>query len=393
MRLNQGAPLGVYIHFPWCLSKCPYCDFVVQAAPRASIDHEGYADAIVRELTQRASALSAKAPVLRSIFIGGGTPSLWRPSAVERVLRAVTSQFGASIYDIEISLESDPSALDEDVAAALRASGVNRLSIGLQSLDDERLRFLGRIHSAADGRRALAAAERAGMPRVSADLMYAVPGQTPLAAAREACELAELGATHVSAYSLTIEPGTPFGSRARRGRLPLYDDGEMTESFFAIDEALSERGLQHYEVSNYARPQQEAQHNVGYWTGRDYLGLGCGAYGTLRETDGSATRYRNDPRPKSYVERVALGELPSTSVERLDAETLMRERIMLGLRMRAGIDLAAAAQELGVVALPEARAEALARLVTRGRLVRDGLHVKVPRSAWIWVDETASALF
>lgn len=393
MQVNERTPLGVYIHFPWCLSKCPYCDFVVHESPRAAIDHQGYAKAIVRELTLRARPLLSTNHALRSIFVGGGTPSLWDPQALGVVLTAVAERFGSRLYDIEVSLESDPSSLDEDAARALERCGVNRLSIGVQSLSDERLRFLGRIHSAAEGRAAVRAAVGAGIPRISTDMMYAVAGQTPDEAAREASELSELGATHISAYSLTIEPGTPFGSRARRGRLPLYDDGEMTDAFFAIDDELQQRGFEHYEVSNYAKPQQRAEHNVGYWTGRDYLGLGCGAYGTLTGADGIALRYRNETRPQRYVERTARGEEPTVSGESLDRETRLRERIMLGLRMRGGLDLGTVAHEIGVPALTDERAQALARLQSRGRIARDGLHIWVPREAWIWVDETASELF
>ncbi|HMJ53425.1 MAG TPA: radical SAM family heme chaperone HemW [Polyangiaceae bacterium] len=388
--------LGIYVHFPWCLSKCPYCDFVAFAAPRSSIDGAAYTDAVLAELSARGRGLGGRR--VTSLFFGGGTPSLWGAHEVGRVIEAVARSFAPAA--IEVSLECDPSSLDEDVARALVDAGINRLSIGVQALDDERLRFLGRIHTEQEAIDAVHAAVRAGVPRVSTDLMYAVAGQTPVSAARDATALADLGATHVSAYSLTIESATPFGQLARRGRLPLCDDAVMAESFFAIDEALADAGFAHYEVSNYAKPDNEAQHNLGYWQGRDYLGLGCGAYGTLRGASG-ALRYRNQATPRAYLaaasERGAIGDdlvrCVTASEEPLDGPALLRERIMLGLRMKQGFDLEAAAVEVGADPYPADRRAALAGLEARGRIVRHAGRITVPREAWIWVDDTAATLF
>jgi len=398
----SAGDFGVYVHFPWCLSKCPYCDFVAFAAPRSSIDGAAYTDAVLAELAARSIGLENRR--LASIFFGGGTPSLWGAAEIARVIDAVVRAFPCDT-NAEISLECDPSSLDEDGARALVHAGVNRLSIGIQALDDERLRFLGRIHTREEAIAAVRAAVRGGVPRVSTDLMYAVAGQTSDAAAGEATALAALGVTHVSAYSLTIEQGTPFGQLARRGRLPLCDDAVMAESFFAIDEALASAGLVHYEVSNYAKPGNEARHNLGYWQGRDYLGLGCGAYGTLRSPEG-ALRYRNHATPRAYL-HAANSALASaddarharstaaftSSEERLDGAALLRERIMLGLRMRQGFDLEAAALELGTDPYPGQRRTALTQLETRGRVVLSHGRITVPRAAWIWVDDTAAALF
>jgi len=233
--------LGVYVHFPWCLSKCPYCDFVVHAAPRESIDHAGYANAVLAELGSRVTDVSSGA--LTSIFFGGGTPSLWDPKELGRVLAAVTRAFGTDPSAIEVTVECDPSSLDEDLARSLVDVGVGRLSIGVQSFDDQRLRFLGRIHTGSDAVEAVRGAVRAGVPRVSTDLIYALAGESPEVPASEARKLVDLGATHVSAYSLTIEPSTPFGKLAKRGRLPLCEDSAMAASFFAIDDALTSAGL------------------------------------------------------------------------------------------------------------------------------------------------------
>lgn len=389
-KKRSVPPLTVYVHFPYCLKKCPYCDFVSYAAERASIDHRGYADAVLAELDRRRSELVGYGR-LESIFFGGGTPSLWDTVELGRVLKAILEAFGAQEGDVEVTAECNPSSLDEDIAHRLVDAGVNRLSIGVQALDEERLRFLGRLHDAAGAVAAVRAAIEAA-PRVSADLIYAVADQSPEEAAAEAGRLADLGLRHISAYALTIEPGTKFGELARRGRLPLADDGRMVESFFAVEEALAQRGLAHYEVSNYAVPGEESRHNLGYWRGLDYLGLGCAAYGTLTKPTG-AVRYRNLPEPRRYLAAVASGAPIELTVEPLSPETRLRERIMLGLRLRDGFDLAEAARETGAEAWTPEREAAAEKLVRKGRLVRDGNRLRVPREGWIWVDDTAAELF
>ncbi len=362
------------------------------AAPRSSIDHAGYADAVLEEFRARYDSLPPR--TLTSVFFGGGTPSLWEPHELARVLSAIIDAFSADAEGLEVSVESDPSSMDGELARALLDAGVNRLSIGVQALDDERLRFLGRIHSKAEAIEAVRGAVGAGVPRISTDLMYAVAEQTPQVAAREARQLVDLGASHVSAYGLTIEPDTPFGQLARRGKLPLYDESAMAAAFFAIDDALTDAGLQHYEVSNYAVPGQMARHNLGYWRGQDYLGLGCGAYGTLTTAGGIARRYRNQSNPRAYLSRVADGpDALAVFEEVLDPATRLRERIMLGLRLKEGLDLEAAATQLGTDPYPGDRRNALAVMEARGRIIRRGSHIFVPRDAWIWADDTAASLF
>ena len=228
------------------------------------------------------------------------------------------------------------------------------------------------------------------VPRGSGDLIFGLPGQTPDESRTEALELSDLGLSHVSCYQLTIEPGTRFGELAKRGRLPLADDGAVAEGFLAIDEALGARGFRHYEVSNYARPGQEARHNLGYWRGDEYLGLGCAAYGFVMREAGAGVRYRNEVLPEKYVVRA--GETRETS-EPLDGPTLMRERIMLGLRMDGGIDLDEAAETLGTPGWTEERDRVATWLVERGRVVREAGRIRVPSAAWLCTDYTAARLF
>jgi putative oxygen-independent coproporphyrinogen III oxidase len=397
---------GAYVHFPWCLAKCPYCDFVSFVTPE--IDHAGYADAVIREIEARSrdfEELRRPKRRLKSIFFGGGTPSLWDARELGRVLAAVRGAFGAEggvADDLETTVECNPTSLDRDRAVALVDAGATRVSIGVQSLRDERLRFLGRLHDARGAMAAVRGALEAGVPRVSADLIFGLPGQSPTEARDEALELIGLGLSHVSCYQLTIEAGTRFGELARRGRLPLADEGAVAESFLAIDEALTAAGFDHYEVSNYARAGEEARHNLGYWRGDDYLGLGCAAYGFARVAgkgaEARAQRWRNAASPERYVAATRAPEgdriaAVHESVEALDAETLLRERLMLGLRIADGIDLDRAGRDLGIPGWTPARERAAAWLEDRGRIARHGDVLRIPRAAWLWADDTAARLF
>ncbi|MDP9151056.1 MAG: radical SAM family heme chaperone HemW [Myxococcota bacterium] len=404
-RLEENAArASVYVHFPWCLAKCPYCDFVSYAKAREDIDHDDYADAVLRELSARASLCDGRR--IETLFFGGGTPSLWEARSLARVIREIRLRLACS-NELEVTVECNPTSLDEETARSLVDVGVNRVSIGVQSLDDGRLRTLGRLHDASGGRKAVGDALRAGVPRVSGDLIFGLPGQAPETARDEALALIDLGIRHVSCYQLTIEPRTRFGELARRGRLPLADEGAVAESFLAIDEALGLRGFRHYEVSNYAHAGEEARHNLGYWRGDEYLGLGCGAVGFARIDDGRGPargiRWRNAAGPEAYVEatRSARFDAPSAScgqptaesTELLDAQTLLRERIMLGLRIEEGFDLEAAARSLCVPGWTAERRRAATWLEERGRIAREGDRVRVPRAAWLWTDDTSARLF
>ncbi|HQY62036.1 MAG: radical SAM family heme chaperone HemW [Myxococcales bacterium] len=396
---------SVYVHFPYCLAKCPYCDFTSYASPRDRIDHAGYADAVLAELRGRARSLAGRARELRvaTVFFGGGTPSLWEPAELGRVLEGVRATFSCA-PELEVTVECNPTSLDAARAQALRDVGVGRLSIGSQSLDAEELRFLGRLHDPAGALAAVRAALGVSGLRVSTDLIFGLPGQAPETAAAQATALADLGLQHVSAYQLTIEAGTRFGELAKVGRLPLADDGRVAEAFLAVDEALVARGFEHYEISNFARPGERARHNEGYWRGDEYLGLGCGAVGALERDDGrAATRYRNPVSPADYMLRAtAFGDAPTTGldgeglsleVESLPPETRLKERIMLGLRLAEGFDLDAAAAEVGAEGFTPERERAIARSVARGRLMREGTRLSIPRAAWLFTDDTAARLF
>ncbi|MSP26411.1 MAG: radical SAM family heme chaperone HemW [Myxococcales bacterium] len=397
-------PIGAYIHFPYCRKKCPYCDFASFEPPEDGIDHSGYADAVLLELEARGEALEHAR--LESVFFGGGTPSLWEPRELGRVLEAILARARVGRDEVEITIECNPSSLDLHRAVAFAEQGVNRFSVGVQGLDRTRLAHLGRLHDPEGALAAVRAAlgTRVGnvAPRVSADLMIGIAPsfderahQTPEQAVDEALELAALGLGHLSAYQLTVEANTRFGELHRAGRLPLVREETMAHTFVAVGTALEQAGFEHYEISNYARPGERSVHNVGYWRGHDYLGLGCAAFGTLspRGEDGTAIRYRNSPNPQKYLEKARLRDFSPHETEELAPETRLKESIMLGLRLVEGVDIEARAAELGVEPWPLDRKRARDRLVGSGRLVHAAGRIAIPRDAWLFADGTAAALF
>ncbi|MBK8257367.1 MAG: radical SAM family heme chaperone HemW [Polyangiaceae bacterium] len=388
-----GEPRGVYIHFPYCLQKCPYCDFVSYATERAEVPHERYADAVIAEMEQRRNELVGKR--VASVFFGGGTPSLWKAEELGRVLHHLR-QMACFEANVEITAEANPSSLDEAKARSLKGVGVNRLSIGVQGLRRERLEFLGRLHDETGGLHAVKEALASGMERVSADVIYGVAGgaaQTVEDAASEVSRVVDTGITHVSAYALTIEPSTVFGELARKNALPMLAEDQLADMFLAVRDALETRGFVHYEVSNYARAGHESRHNLGYWRGLDYVGLGCAAYGTVSTGDGNARRYRNKTDPEKYIRAALTGPSTEGHAEALTAETRLRERIMLGLRLAEGLDLSAAADALGVPAWTNERRRAADKLVRKGWLSISAGRLSVPPKAWLFADGTAAELF
>jgi len=323
--------LALYIHWPFCLAKCPYCDF--NSHVRDTIPQARFATALRAELAWEAERLGRRR--IASVFFGGGTPSLMAPETVAALLEDVQRWFDAA-GDVEVTLEANPTSVEAGKLAAFRQAGVNRVSLGVQSLNPEALRSLGRQHSAAQAVAALELA-RATFPRVSFDLIYARPGQDEADWRGEVRAALALAADHLSLYQLTIEPGTAFETRHRRGEIVLPDPDRAAALYDATVEEAARFGLLPYEVSNYARPGAESRHNLAYWRYADYAGIGPGAHGRLTR-DGALHATRRHRAPEAWAERVERCGHGTVEETALDAQQRAREMLLMGLRLTEGID-------------------------------------------------------
>ena len=320
--------LALYIHWPFCVSKCPYCDF--NSHIRAAVDQAAWRDALLADLRHEAALLPGHR--LASVFFGGGTPSLMPPDTVAALLDAAVATWPTA-PDLEVTLEANPSSVEADRFADLSRAGVNRASLGLQSLDDKALRFLGRAHDAREGVAALGVAQSV-FPRVSFDLIYALPGQSMAAWEAELARALAFGTEHLSLYQLTVEPGTRFATEAAAGRLRLPDGDEAADLFELTRGMAAAAGLPAYETSNHARPGAESRHNLTYWRYGDYAGIGPGAHGRRR---GLATVRRR--KPENWLAAVARNGHGIEREDPLDCRTRGVEALLMGLRLAEGVDL------------------------------------------------------
>jgi len=321
-------PLALYVHWPFCVSKCPYCDF--NSHVRELVDQDAWRKALLADLAHEAALLPGRR--LGSIFFGGGTPSLMPPETVAAVIDAATAAW-APVGDVEITLEANPSSVEAARFADLASAGVNRVSLGLQALDDEALKFLGRAHGVDEGLAALATAQR-HFGRVSFDLIYARPGQSVASWETELARALTFGTEHLSLYQLTIEPGTRFATLAAKGQLTIPDEDAAADLWDLTQSLTTAAGLPRYEVSNHARPGAESRHNLAYWRYTDYAGVGPGAHG--RRTGLATLRHKKPENWIAAVERNGSGLQEETPLS--ETEVAM-ERLVMGLRMTAGIDL------------------------------------------------------
>lgn len=339
----RGRPtgtLGVYVHVPFCVRHCPYCDFAVTVV--RSIPHRDYGDALVAELDERGWQLGGRA--LRSVYFGGGTPGLWDPSELARVLGHIVARFGRR-WLREVTIELNPDRVDRAMLDAWRRAGVTRVSLGVQSFDDHALQTLGRAHDAARAERAVRDVADAGFERISVDLIHGVPGTTIETSARDIDRVGALGVVdHLSLYELTWEPGTGFDVRRRRGQLSPWPDEQLETAWFELGDALRAHGFERYEVSSWARPGHRAVHNAGYWYGDEYLGLGVGAHSMRWAPDGSAVvRRANGRSTRAYLAGTSGGQ--RELVSRVEHG---RECVATGLRTSAGVDVQALCDRLGL---------------------------------------------
>ncbi len=369
----SAARFGLYVHFPYCLSKCPYCDFASTAAK--TVPEERYTRALLTELARR--AVSQRGRQLDSIYFGGGTPSLWHPRFVGQVLEEIARWFSIA-KGAEISLEANPGAADASRFAGYRGCGINRLSIGVQSFQARTLKALGREHDGPQAVAAFDAARAAGFENVSMDFIYGVHGQTLAEVTRDAKMAAAMGSEHLSAYALTLDAQSlaeevPLAKQRARGEVQLPADETVVAMQRVVSEAYEREGLERYEISNYSRPGFHSRHNCIYWTGGEYLALGTGATGFLLSGPQAGMRYSNHRSAEKYLAAVEGGLLPHANPEALDAEALFNERLAMGLRLRSGVDVgkvfAAYQREVGPrKPLLQALVNAQMAVETEGRL-------------------------
>jgi oxygen-independent coproporphyrinogen III oxidase len=394
---DASRPMGVYVHFPFCSVHCPYCDFAVDARAPERVPHQAYADAIIGELQAHAPWFRGPGgfPELRSIYFGGGTPGLWRPTAVARVIQAVRLTFQSGRAELEITVEANPGEVDAEQLRALRVAGVNRISLGSQSFDDTELGAIGRNHDAAAIAPAVAAVRRAGFSNLTCDLMFGLPGQTADSWRRSVEALLALAPDHVSAYALTIERGTPFGALDRAGKLVRPDDDTVAELFRWGRGALAAAGYEPYEVSSYARPGFRAVHNQLYWTQGAYLGLGASAASFRPLADGTAWRFSNPRGTDSYLRACARpgGPWPA-KIERRLLEDLENEALWLALRTRDGVDRRAHRHRFGHDPLAsEERQREAGRCVRSGWLAVSPHQLRLTDEGVLFADEVAARLW
>jgi putative oxygen-independent coproporphyrinogen III oxidase len=372
---GRGEALALYVHWPFCVSKCPYCDF--NSHVREAVDQEQWRKALLADLGHEARVEPGRK--LGSIFFGGGTPSLMPPATVAALIEAAERHWGFE-PEIEITLEANPSSVEAARFSTLAAAGVNRVSLGLQSLDDEALRFLGRAHDVAEGLAALETAQ-AAFQRVSFDLIYALPEQSEAEWTSQLAHALAFGTGHLSLYQLTIEPGTRFAALAAKGEMEPTDPDHAAALYELTQEMTEAASLPAYEISNHARPGEESRHNLAYWRYRNYLGVGPGAHG--RRGGVATQRHR---KPENWLS--ALGRNGHGIAEEIpiDASGTAVEALLMGLRLREGVDcdrIAGLADQPFDDLVDRA---AVDRLATQGLISREPRRLRVTQAGMLLLD-------
>ena len=373
-----GGDLALYVHWPFCVSKCPYCDF--NSHVRSSIDQDEWRDALLADLDHEARILPGR--TLTSIFFGGGTPSLMEPATVSAIIGAARQHWNAA-DDIEITLEANPNSVESARFADLATAGVNRLSLGLQSFDDASLAFLGRAHSAREGEQALETAQK-HFPRVSFDLIYALPGDTEAAWSSTLDKAIAKSTSHLSLYQLTIEPGTRFASMVAKHEFEPLDSDQAADLYELTAERTAAAGISAYEISNHSRAGQESRHNLTYWRYGDYAGIGPGAHG--RRLGARTVRHR---KPENFVSGIRRNGHGMVEEEMLSQAEAADEALVMGLRLSEGIDPTALSARFGKAVVDDA---SVARLVASGHLERDGDRVRTTSSGRLLLDRVLAEI-
>jgi putative oxygen-independent coproporphyrinogen III oxidase len=368
-------PMALYVHWPFCVSKCPYCDF--NSHVRSGIDTEAWRDALLDDLAHEASLNGGRG--LSSIFFGGGTPSLMPPAIVAGIIDAA-SDYWQPTSDIEITLEANPSSVEAARFADLARAGVNRVSLGIQALDDQALHFLGRAHDVAEGLAALDVAQSV-FDRVNFDLIYARPDQTEAEWEAELTRGLAFGTDHLSLYQLTIEPGTRFATLVAQGKMTPADPDHAATLYEQTQAMTQAAGLPAYEISNHARPGQESRHNLTYWRYGSYAGIGPGAHG--RRGGVATLRHK---KPENWMTAVRRNSHGLQSEEPLAPADRAREALIMGLRLAEGVDLGRIAAMSGLEPDMLVDEQAVTRLTKLALLERDGQRLRITSAAMLLLD-------
>lgn len=353
---------ALYVHFPFCVRKCLYCDF--NSVAGSPVDQKAYTDTLLREMELCREVMPANLTA-STLFLGGGTPSLLEPRLIEEIIEAACRLFALE-PDAEITIEANPGTVDLGKLSSIRSAGVNRLSLGIQSFSEEMLTRLGRAHSAREGLASFSAAREAGFANIGIDLIHSLPGQTPEMWQAELDQAVTLRPEHISAYGLTIEPGTPFHSMEQSGELDLPDEEASARMFENTSKLLHFSGYEHYEISNFSLPGFRSRHNQVYWQRVNYLGFGAGAH-SFMSSPSFGRRWKNPDPPEMYMQAIANGVSPGEELSILKEREAMSEMLFLGLRMMEGVDGNRFSQEFGI-ALEEAYPEQLDELLAEGML-------------------------
>jgi oxygen-independent coproporphyrinogen-3 oxidase len=379
---GKALPFGLYLHLPFCVRKCPYCDFASEPLDDAggSPAARRYLDALALELDLRAATDEFRAASVPTVYLGGGTPTVLPPECLAEIMARIEQRFALS-PEAEITVEANPGTVDQQKVADLLAAGVNRVSLGVQSFSDAVLRALGRIHNAAEAEAAVQAARAAGCADLNLDLIYGVPNQS-LEEWRDTLQRAlDLQPEHIATYALSVEPGTPLAADIETGRLPAPDDDLSADMYAAAGELLCGAGYSHYEISNFARPSRESQHNRRYWPNAEYLGLGASAHSYR-----GGLRWNNLPSQGVYTVWLERGRVPVARAEALSQRQLLGETLMLGLRRAEGVCEEEVANLCGI-APREAFSEEMDRLCSQGLLIAAAGDLRVPREKWFISNE------
>lgn len=363
---------SLYIHYPFCKTRCPYCGFATAVEKENQADR--YVEALKRELTTQSARLPWLGGVVQTIFFGGGTPSLMGKEHFQSIIDLIYSTWTVS-PDAEVTLESNPSQGEVERYAEFLNLGVNRISIGAQTFHDEELKSLGRSHDVADTINAFKFAREAGFNNISLDLIYGVPGQSILTFKHSVQQALDLGIDHLSTYALSIEPGTPFEKRVRRGKMPYPDPDLAADQYDVLCKMMGNAGFEHYELTNFAKPNMWSRHNFAYWERVPYLGVGCGAH----SFDGLLKRLWNKRSTDEYIESVNITGDGLDDGEWLTPWDELEERLYLALRCRTGLNK--------VFVRPMTKPGAVEELLSFGLLEQRGDSYHVPENKWLMLDD------